>query len=581
MTSSVVDVLLEHLEQEGIAHIFGIPGGPLMPLYEALFRRGRVTPILAKHEGGAAFMADGYARVRRGLGVCCATTGPGATNALTGIACSYADSVPVLAVTAQIATGAFGKGAAQESTPQGVDVVSLYRHVTKQSLMLISPDLAGETTRSLLRAALSGRTGPVHLSLPADLMKKPAPRDVVAPERFRASGRSFDREAVREAAALLARAKRPALLLGHGAVLSGAWEAARRLAERLVIPVATTPKAKGAFPEDHLLSLGVFGFAGCPQAREYLLGGEVDLLLTVGTSLGELSTATWDPKLAPAGGLIQVDCDAREIGKNYPAKVAVVGDAAAVLTELAFQVERELKWKDDPAPPRTAAWVRSLKARAPRHVDASSLEAAEGPLKPQRVMRELRESLPDDVVMFVDIGNCMAWALHYFPVLTPGSFHINLGMASMGYAGPASIGGKLAAPDKAVVALMGDAAFAMNGMELHAAVEHSVPVVWVVLNNGGHGMVHHGERLQFKGRFSTSKFQHPLDIAAMARAMGAQACVAESAGGVEAAVKAALSRPGPTVIDARVDIEALPPMALRIETLDKFFDASPKEAVAA
>src|SRR3989338_1239091 len=257
---TAVSVLLQYLEGEGVDHIFGIPGGPLMPLYEALFERGSITPILAKHEQGAAFRADGYARVKRGLGVCCATTGPGGTNALTGVACAWADSVPLMLITAQIATSAFGKGAAQESTHFGIDLVNLYRYATKASLMLVNPELMAETARYCLRMALSGRPGPVHLNLPADLIKKRIKSQQVAPKRYRARPESFDRASVREAARLLTRSRRPALLLGNGVSVSGAFEAVRRLAERLMIPVATTPKAKGALPEDHILSLGVFVF---------------------------------------------------------------------------------------------------------------------------------------------------------------------------------------------------------------------------------------------------------------------------------------------------------------------------------
>jgi acetolactate synthase-1/2/3 large subunit len=571
-TRSAADIIVRHLEREGVTHIFGIPGGPLMPLYEAVFDRGVIKPIITRHEQGAAFMADGYARVSGRLGVCCATTGPGATNALTGIACSQADSVPVLLLTAQIATAMFGKGAAQESSLYGLDIVSLYRSVTKQSLMLVNPQLAGEAVRSSIRAAMSGRRGTAHLNMPADLMKRRIREDVVEPELYRVGARPFDREAVREAARRLARAKRPALLLGHGVALSGAFEAARRLAERLMIPVATTPKAKGVFPEDHLLSLGVFGFAGCPQAEKYLLSGEVDVLVTVGTSLGENATNAWDPKFAPSSALIQIDCDAREIGKNYPSTIPVIGDAAAVLTELLFQVERELRWKDESAAVgRDEAWVREIKSRAPRYHDAELMSSDSEPILPQRLMQELRQALPDDAIVFTDIGNVMAWVLHYFPIYTPGTFHVNLGWASMGHAGAAAIGGKLAAPNKTVVAIQGDGAFAMNGMELHTAVENKISMFWIVLNNGGHGMVHHGERAQFGGKFSTAKFNRPLDVAGMARAMGARACVVEKPGELATALRQSAGVPGPVVIDARVDIEALPPLGMRIETLNRFF----------
>jgi len=250
-SSTVVETLLRYLDHEGVGHIFGIPGGPLMPLYEAMYDGGRIRPVLAKHEEGAAFMADGYARVRGGLGVCCTTTGPGATNALTGLACSAMDSIPVLLITAQVATWSFGKGAAQESSCFGIDIVDLYKSVAKRSVMLINNAASGDIIRGLLRSALSGRTGPAHLNLPADLAKRVAGPESAPQRLYRVAASSFDRQAVREAARLLWRARRPAILAGHGVSLSGAFEELRRLAERLAVPVATSPKAKGCFPEDH------------------------------------------------------------------------------------------------------------------------------------------------------------------------------------------------------------------------------------------------------------------------------------------------------------------------------------------
>ncbi len=204
--ATAVQLLVKQLEDEGVTHVFGIPGGPLMPFYEAMFDSGRIRPIIAKHEEGAAFMADGYARVSGRLGVCCATTGPGATNALTGVACAQQDSIPLLLITAQVAMRVFGKGAAQESSVQGLDIVDLYRAATKSSLLLLSADRMEETTRFLLRRALTGRTGPIHLSLPADLMKRSVEPQHRTRRAYRIQDRCFDRDAVKAACKLLAGA---------------------------------------------------------------------------------------------------------------------------------------------------------------------------------------------------------------------------------------------------------------------------------------------------------------------------------------------------------------------------------------
>ncbi|MFH2203912.1 MAG: thiamine pyrophosphate-binding protein [Elusimicrobiota bacterium] len=572
---TVVETLLRYLENEGVDHIFGIPGGPLMPLYEAIFATSKIRPILAKHEEGAAFMADGYARVRRGLGVCCATTGPGATNALTGLACSAMDSVPVILLTAQVPTWSFGKGAAQESSAYAIDIVSLYKDVVKKSVMLVNNTACGDNIRGLLRCALSGRPGPVHLNIPADLAKRPGSPDIRPVDSYRSTAQNFDRQAVRQTAQALLRAKRPAIIAGHGVALSGAFTELRRIAEQLCAPVATSPKGKACFPEDHLLSLGVLGFAGSPQAERYFNSDEVDVLLVVGSGLGEQVTNAWDPRLAPTDTFIQIDVDPEQIGRNYPVTHGIVGDARSVLTELRYQLEREARWTEAGTPaPAKEALIRGFKSQLPRLTEPAKLDDATLPLKPPRLMRDLQEALPSDAILFVDIGNCMAWAIHYLKLTRPGSFIVNMGFASMGHAVAAAIGGKLAAPERPVIAIVGDASFAMNGFEVHTAVENDVPVVWLVLNNGGLGMVYHGERIQFGGKFVTSRFAKPMDVAAMARAMGAQAHVVEKPDELQGVLRSALKSGRPTVIDARVDIEACPPTADRFRTLDKFMGKS-------
>lgn len=579
--TTAVQRLVRQLEQEGVTHVFGIPGGPLMPFYEAMFDNGNIRPIIAKHEEGAAFMADGYARASGRMGVCCATTGPGATNALTGVVCAQRDSIPLMLITAQVAMRVFGQGAAQESSVQGLDIVELYRSATKASLLLLSPERMEQTTQFLLRRALTGRTGAVHLSLPADLMKRPAPPAAIPNHAYRTDGRCFSRDSVKAACERLARARKPAILAGYGVNLARAWPQLQKLAERLRIPVATTPKAKGAFPEDHLLSLGVFGFAGSPQADAYFLADDVDVLVVVGSSLGELATHCWNPAVQPSESLIQIDIDPTEIGKNYPVDVGMVGDAGAVLTEMRFEVERQLQRIEQPDLEQRDRMIAQLKEKHCRFVETEGFEDTSAPLKPQRLVRAIERAMPEDGLLFVDIGNVMAWAIHYYQVRQPGSFHINLGMASMGHAVAASIGAKLAVPDRPVVALVGDAAFAMNGMEVHAAVEADVPVVWVVMNNGGHGMVSHGERLQFKGKFQTGKFHTPLNIAKLAEGMGARAHRIEDPADFPEAFAQALASEELVVLDVQTDPDGMPPMGMRIQTLDKFFEVNTEEEHAA
>lgn len=339
----------------------------------------------------------------------------------------------------------------------------------------------------------------------------------------------------------------------------------------LIAPVATTPKGKGVFPEDHVLSLGVFGMAGSPQADAAILSKDTDLLLAIGASFWEASCHAWDPRVGAERWMMQIDVDPREIGKNYPVDVALVGNAKPVLKELDFELRRETHW----LPPHTGLdprldYVVKLKNDTPRCFEQAAMECNDFP-RPQRIIAELRRAIPSDGILFVDIGNVMAWALHYFQVQEPGTFFINMGFGSMGHAVAGAIGGKMAAKDRPVVALVGDASFAMNGMEVHTAVENNIPVVWVVMNNGGHGMVHLGESIQFKGKFNTSVFSHRVDAAGIAEAVGALAFRVERPGEVETAVRAAIKSGRPSVVDVRADIRDRPPMGIRLATLERFF----------
>ena len=561
-------LLVEYLKGEGVEYVFGIPGGALINFYEAMYDLGGIKAVLAKHEGGAAFMADGYARASGKIGVCCSTTGPGVTNLITGVACAYADSIPLLVITGQVSTASFGKGAFQESSCHGVDVVEMLKSVTKSSVMIPSAEKTGDVVRAALRTAMSGRKGPVHINFPMDYMKKPVKYCVVPPANYRITSSQFDREAIKAASLELVNAKRPAILAGSGVNLAGACAELRQLAEKLNIPVATSPKAKGAFPENHPLSLGVLGFGASLQAEKYLLSGEVDVLLAVGTSLGEASTCGWDTRLQPQKALIQIDIDPQEICKNYSATHGILGDARAALKELNFQVERDLRRL--PAPEgRSAQWIKEFKENTPRHLDLGKMDSEEVPLKPQRVIKELQEALSADTMLFVDAGTSVFWAFHYFCSREPGNFFVNTGLFSMGHGTAACIGGKLARPGRNVVALVGDSAFAMNGMEVHTAVDLGLPVVWLVLNNGGCGMIYHGERMLFGDKFTCSLYGKRLDIAGIAKGLGALSFKATRPGEVKACLQEALKSGRPCVIEAEVDLFEAPPMGNRMKTFDK------------
>ncbi|MDE2142134.1 MAG: thiamine pyrophosphate-binding protein [Elusimicrobia bacterium] len=554
-----VHVLLDYLEREGVRHVFGIPGGPIIPLYEAMHARGVMTPVLAKHEGGAAFMADAYARATGRVGVCCTTTGPGATNALTGLAVSQADQVPVLLLTAQVPTRQFGMGAFQESSPEISDIVALFKPVTKWSTMLHHPSRMGATARAALRIMQTGRPGPVHLSLPLDYITQPVADELIPPARYRPGIELFDRSSVREAVGLLLAARRPAILAGAGVNVSRAWTALRALAERLDLPVATSFRAKGCLPEDHPLSLGVLGPSGSPDVRERLLGPETDLLLVVGSSLGEVTSCGFDERLA-GKSLLQIDVDPAVIGRNFPVAVGLTGDARSVLVEMLHETGRRLD---------RAGGAPAVRPAPPAVPDEPTPREHSAGYLPQTLLKELRRCLPADAMLFVDNGSIRSWVGRHFPVLRENSFFVNMGLASMGYAVAGAVGAQLACPERVVVALAGDAAFAMNGMEVHTAVECGAPVIWVIVNNGGHGMIYHGERALYGGRFHSSVFRRPLDVVSVARGLGAAAFRVERPGQLAEAMAAARALRAPAVIDVLTALGDAPPMGARVRTIQK------------
>ena len=561
---NAAQVIVNSLEKHGIEYVFGVPGGAIESLNTALYKSS-IRVIVAKHEQGAAFMADGYARVSGNISVCCSTAGPGATNMITSLASSNGDSIPVIALTGQVSTSLFGKGAIQEFSIQSFGIVSMFRQITKYSDIIINEKKAGEMISKARRVALTGRKGPVHLNLPADIMK----RDVGGETDDRCSitqVMGFDREAVRETVQRLLDAKRPVIVAGWGTVLSRADEELLELAELLDIPVATSPKAKGILSESHPLSLGVLGFAGSPVSREYIIKRDVDVMLAVGTSFNEFVTSGWEKRLRPMKSLIQIDIDSNEIGKNYYVDVGVGGDAKTVLREIIYELRRQINSG------RNARSGGRDEVRSIRENFTVKTKKMNGmPYKPQRLIMDLADSLPEDTIYFVDNGNSMAWAIHHFLITRPYSFYVGLGFASMGFATAASIGAKLAAGNRPVVALVGDGAFLMNGMEVATAVNYKIPVIWVVMNNSMLGMVYHGRKLASIPEGIVSGFQQ-VDFVKLAEGLGARGIRITKPGEINRELIDEIIATGvPTVLDVIIDPEDVPPIHSRIASLEKLY----------
>lgn len=571
-TPRLVDVFLSYLKAEGVRVIFGIPGGLLHPFFEAIEADADLRVIVSKHEEGAAFMADGYARVGRKLAVCAGTSGPGATNLMTGVACAFADGVPMLVVTGQAASHALGKGAAQETSREDIDIVAMFRPVTKYSAMVTSPGTMPGHLRRALRQALTGRPGPVHLNFPVDLWEKPLTEDWFDPKTYRPETNTFDRAAVQRAVEVLLAAERPTLLAGSGVGIAGAEQHLRVLAEILPARVATTPRAKGIFPEDHELSLGVFGFAGHDAARDLLLGKDIDALLTVGASLSETSTMNWNPGLGAFKTLLQLDIDVDRIGRNYPVDVPLVGDAQTILVELVYHLHRAIR--DGQAPRSTWAKAEPLRRGHERYMNPELRSSRATPVTPARWRCDLEEVLPDQAVVFSDIGGHMLWNIHHLCMREGQRFVLNLGFGSMGHGTAAPIGAALAEPGRPVFAIVGDACFTMNGMELITAAEYGVPVIWIVENNNMQSITFFAsKKLNASGQpLRSSQYSRKLQVSAIVRAMGLSATVVDSPGQIQDAVRTALSRREPWVIEVRVDPSIPPPLGDRVKSIAGFIE---------
>jgi acetolactate synthase-1/2/3 large subunit len=563
-----IDVFLRYLKAEGVSVVFGIPGGLLHPFFEVVEADPDIELVVSKHEEGAAFMADGYARVSRRLSVCAGTSGPGATNMITGVACAFADGIPMLVVTGQVASHMFGKGAAQETSREDMDIVAMFRPVTKYSAMVTSPESMAQHLRRALRQALTGRPGPVHLNVPVDLWERPLEEAWFDPKTYRPDTRTFDRVAVQRAATHLMNAKRPVIFAGGGVGIAGAEEHLRALAELLPARVATTPRGKGLFPEDHDLSLGVMGFAGHAAARDVLLGAGTDVLLTVGTSLNETATLNWTPELRKNRVFIQADIDSDRIGRNYPVDVALVGDAQTVMVEIVYHLHRLMREGARPA----STWGDEKAAQ--RVYSSPELRTSDQvPLTPQRWRKDLEEVLPKDAVIFSDIGGHMLSNIHYLTIKEGQKFVLNLGFGSMGHGTVAPVGAALVNKERPVFAIIGDACFTMNGMELVTAAEYNIRVIWIVENNNMHGITWHGSKLVgSRVPLASVRYKRPLEVAAIARAMGLAAWVVDGPGQIQGAVKEALQNSGPSLIEVRVDGGIAPPLGDRAKSIAGFVE---------
>jgi acetolactate synthase-1/2/3 large subunit len=545
MKGTTSDILAAYLQKESVKYLFGVPGFHVLPIYDAAYRAG-IKPILSKNENGGAFFAYGYARISGNTGVCCGTVGPGATNMVTAVSAAYMDSVPLLVLTGQVTTTSFGRSCHQEATGYGrsINHLAIFKSITKMSVTIAHRDCFSHTLRTALRVAQAGRPGPVHLDIPSNIQREEIQEEIQDPAAYRPdnSENTISSRMVNEIVGLLSSAEKPAILLGRGAAECARDDKLIQFVERLQIPVATSPKAKGVFPEDHDLSLGCLSSRGSQAAKDYIRSG-TDVLLVVGTDLGEFTSLGWDSCLVPGKALIQIDIDPNEIGKNYPVTIGLVADARAAVASLC-DGSRDVSRVDHNDIP-------ALKRASGYFAEKESLSDSV-PLKPQRLMAGLRKHLPRNTIILGDMGNTMSWITRYFQSYPEGPNIMPTGLACMGSSVAAAAGAKLAAPDQNVVCICGDGSFLMTGLELLSAVNYSIPVVWVIVKNNRLGSIFDIENLLFEGRHSSTVF-NDIDFLEVARAFNMQGFRIDAPQQISEVISQAVRCNKPAIVEAVID----------------------------
>ncbi|MGC8911992.1 MAG: biosynthetic-type acetolactate synthase large subunit [Nitrososphaeria archaeon] len=531
--------LIDSLQKEGVEVIFGLPGGAILPVYDILYE-SNIRHILVKHEQSAAHMADGYARASGRPGVCMATSGPGATNLITGIANAYMDSSPVVAITGQVPRTMIGKDAFQEA-----DIIGITTSITKYNFQPRTVAEVPKVVKMAFKLATSGRPGPVLIDIPKDVQVEIDEVNEVEDNHVKVrSNVSPHPLQVKKAVDLLVNAERPIILAGGGTILSNASEALLALAELLLAPVATTLMGKGCFPENHPLSLGVVGMHGSPEANKAIL--EADVLLAVGCRFSDRTTCNISD-FCPDAKIIHVDIDASEIGKNRVVDVPIVGDANITLSKIYEMLTKCLVKRED------SLWFKRVQEI---REEFSSIEvySRDDGLSPPKILKEVREIVSPDTIVTTEVGQNQMWASLYFKAYKPRTFITSGGLGTMGFGFPAALGAKVARPDVPVLDIAGDGSFIMTSNMLITSVNENIPVIVLILNNSMLGMVAQWQRLFYNRRYSAVKLINP-DFVKLVEACGANGVRVNSIDELKNALLQALKSEVTTVIDVPVSPE--------------------------
>jgi len=528
------DMLVRSLEEEGVDLIFGYPGGTVLHIYDALYRHKTIEHFLVRHEQAAAHMADGYARATGKVGVVLATSGPGATNLVTGIATAYMDSVPLVAITGQVPRQLIGGDAFQEA-----DITGITLPITKHNYLVKDVHDLPRIIKEAFYIASTGRPGPVLIDIPKDVTTDTL--DFNYPQKINLRGymppKSADVQQLREAAQFILKSERPVIYAGGGIIISGAAGELLGLAETIMAPVTTTLMGKGAFPDTHPLSIGMLGMHGTKYANYAIQ--ESDLVIAVGARFDDRVTGKLE-SFAPNAQIIHIDIDPAEIRKNIRVDISVIGDAKAALSRLTGLVKEHQ--------PRTGSWLERIN----KWKKDFPLQYKKDGLKPQYVVECISELYPDAIIT-TEVGQNQMWAAQYFRCTRPRTFISSGGLGTMGYGFPAAIGAKVGVPDATVIDIAGDGSFQMNSQELATAVQNNVPVVVAILNNGYLGMVRQWQELFFEQRYSSTIIEESVDFVRLAEAYGALGLRAERPEDVKPILREAVVSGKPCVIDFIVE----------------------------
>ena len=537
------DAIIKALMDKGVDTIFGYPGGTVIPFYDMLYDSD-LRHILVRHEQCAAHAAEGYARASGKVGVCLATSGPGATNLVTGIANAYMDSSPLIAITGQVVSNLIGNDAFQE-----VDIMGITKPITKHSYQPKDANDIPSIINTSFEIASTGRNGPVLIDVPKEVQEQELDEYVlgtIPTPGYKPTVKGNSKQ-IAKAADMLLKAERPFILAGGGTILAGASEEVKKLAELINAPIATTLMGKGIVDEKDDLSIGMLGMHGKQVANQNV--NETDCLLAIGCRFSDRTTGKLE-EFIPDAKVIHIDIDPAEIGKNVPVDLPIVGDAKIVLNQLIKELE--------PKPSSNNAWLNSIvdfkKSTIPR------VSYDDIPLKPQQVIKEIAASITEDTIVTTDVGLHQMWAAHFLDISKPRRFISSGGLGTMGFGFPAAIGAKVACPDEAVLAIVGDGGFLMVSQELATIKEYDIPVVIAMLNNRKLGMVYQWQNKMYDQRYSQTDMGNTPDFVKLAESYGINAVRVEEVDKTQEVLSKALKDNEAILVDITVEKNEFIPM---------------------